>query len=162
MAKKKVAAKKKKAGKKKSVPKKKKAAVKKTAAKKSVRRKAASGKKVARKKAATSKKKKAARSVAASAKPKLGRARVSGDSKLEQMFLKDYEARQIFEFLNVATLKELEQYGPEEIAARLTAPMLQTVNRIRKALALNNRTLKDDEEFATKFLKTFAQQRDPG
>jgi hypothetical protein len=160
MAKKKVAAKKKQAGKKKSVTKKKKAAVKKTAAKKSVRRKAASGKKVARKKATA--KKKAARSVAASTEPKLGRARVSGDSKLEQIFLKDYEARQVFEFLNVATLKELEQYGPEEIAARLTGPMLQTVNRIRKALALNNRTLKDDEEFATKFLKTFSQQRDPG
>jgi len=161
MAKKKVSAKKKQAGKKKTATKKKKAAVKKTAAKKSVRRKAASGKKVARKKA-TARKKKAARSVARPEEPKLGRARVSGDSKLEQIFLKDYEARQIFEFLNVATLKELEQYGPEEIAARLTAPMLQTVNRIRKALALNNRTLKNDDEFAAQFLKTFAQQRDPG
>ena len=161
MANKKVAAKKKQARKKKSVTKKKKAAVKKTAAKKSVRRKAASRKKVARKKA-TAKKKKAARRADGPAEPKLGRARVSGESKLEQIFLKDYEARQVFEFLNVATLKELEKYGPEEIAARLTAPMLQTVNRIRKALALNNRTLKDDKEFATQFLKTFAQQRGPG
>jgi len=162
MANKKVAAKKKQARKKKSVTKKKKAAVKKTAAKKSVRRKAASRKKVARKKATAKKKKKAARRADGPAEPKLGRARVSGESKLEQIFLKDYEARQVFEFLNVATLKELEKYGPEEIAARLTAPMLQTVNRIRKALALNNRTLKDDKEFATQFLKTFAQQGGPG
>ena len=98
-------------------------------------------------------------SAGASARPKLGRARVPGDSKLEHFFRRDYEARQVFEFLHVTTLKELEVYAPEEIVARLTAPMLQTVDRIRKALSLSNRSLKNDEEYATRFLKTFMQSR---
>lgn len=81
----------------------------------------------------------------------LGRARVSGTAELDQYFLKDYEARQVFSFLSVKTLKELEGYSPQEIIDRLTAPMLQTVNRIRKALALQNRCLAGDQKFAVEF-----------
>ncbi|MFO1093834.1 MAG: hypothetical protein U0992_11060 [Planctomycetaceae bacterium] len=81
----------------------------------------------------------------------LGRARVSGTAELDQYFLKDYEARQVFTFLGVKTLKELEGFAPQEIIDRLTAPMLQTVNRIRKALALQNRCLSGDQKFAVEF-----------
>lgn len=81
----------------------------------------------------------------------LGRARVSGTAELDQYFLKDYEARQVFSFLAVKTLKELEGFSPQEIIDRLTAPMLQTVNRIRKALALQNRCLAGDQKFALEF-----------
>jgi len=81
----------------------------------------------------------------------LGRARISGTAELDQHFLKDYEARQVFSFLNVKTLKELEGLSPQEIIDRLTAPMLQTVNRIRKALALQNRCLAGDQKFAVEF-----------
>src|SRR5262245_51228497 len=71
----------------------------------------------------------------------LGRARVAGTGELDQYFLKDYEARQVFSFLGVRTLKELEEYSPQQIIDRLTAPMVQTVTRIRKALAFQNRCL---------------------
>lgn len=81
----------------------------------------------------------------------LGRARVSGTAELDQYFLKDYEARQVFVFLGVKTLKELEGFSPQEIIERLTAPMVQTVNRIRKALALQNRCLANDQQFALQF-----------
>jgi hypothetical protein len=81
----------------------------------------------------------------------LGRARISGTAELDQYFLKDYEARQVFTFLGVKTLKELEGFSSQEIIDRLTAPMLQTVNRIRKALALQNRCLAGDQNFAIEF-----------
>ena len=35
----------------------------------------------------------------------------------------------------------------------MTAPLVQTVDRIRKALAMNNRSLKGDLRFAKKFQK---------
>lgn len=81
----------------------------------------------------------------------LGRARVSGTAELDQYFLKDYEARQVFTFLSVKTLKELEEFSPQQIVDRLTAPMVQTVTRIRKALALQNRCLAGDQKFAVEF-----------
>ena len=62
----------------------------------------------------------------------LGRARIAGDARLDQFFQKDYQAREIFEFLGVHTLKELEAFGPDEIIERLTGPLVQTVQRIRK------------------------------
>ena len=126
----------------------KKAAVKKVAAKKTTVTKPAA------KKAATNSaapKKKTARTSPASG-AKLGRARITGDAKLDEFFKRDYEARQVFEFLRVHTLKELEQYGPQEIVERLTGPMVRTIDRIRKALALNNRSLKGDERYAVEFL----------
>ena len=103
-------------------------------------------KKPARKSAAarTVKKKRPSKSVSAV----LGRARVAATAELDQFFLKDYEARQVFTFLGVKSLKELEEHSPEEIIEKLTGPMVQTVTRIRKALALQNRCLKGDQKFA--------------
>ncbi|MGD9855912.1 MAG: hypothetical protein AB7U20_13280 [Planctomycetaceae bacterium] len=74
-----------------------------------------------------------------------------GTAELDQMFLKDYEARQVFEFLGVKTIKELEEHPPGEIIERLTGPVVQTVDRIRKALAINNRYLSGDQQFAVQF-----------
>lgn len=131
-----------------------KAAKKKAAAKKTARKKAAPRKAATRKSAGPKKKvaaKKAARKKAA-AGAKLGRARITGDAKLDEFFKRDYEARQVFEFLRVHTLKELEEYGPQEIVELLTGPMVRTIDRIRKALALNNRSLKGDERYAIEFL----------
>lgn len=136
------------------------------AKKKTVRRKAPARKKpaVRKKKPAAAKKpaRKSAKPRQASKtvkKPKrsggidLGRARVSGTAELDQHFLKDYEARQVFTFLGVKTLKELEQYSPQDIIDLLTAPMVTTVNRIRKALAMQNRCLAKDQKFAVSFKK---------
>ncbi|MBX3436748.1 MAG: hypothetical protein KF861_04595 [Planctomycetaceae bacterium] len=83
----------------------------------------------------------------------LGRPKVPGTAELDQMFLKDFEARQVFTFLGVKTLKELETHRPDEIVERLTGPMVQTVQRIRKALAVNHRFLAGDELFAVEFCK---------
>ena len=87
----------------------------------------------------------------------LGRPGVTLDSKLDELFLKDYEVRQVFEFLNVSTLRELEVYGPDEIVEKLTAPMVQAVGRIRKVLALKKRCLKGDTKFAEKFHQQMQQ-----
>lgn len=81
----------------------------------------------------------------------LGRPKVPGTAELDQMFLKDYEARQVFAFLGVRTVKELEEHPPEEIIQRLTSPVVRTVERIRKALAVNNRYLAGDQQFAVQF-----------
>lgn len=153
MAKKKTAA-----GKRKSAAAKKKPG--KKSAAKSVKKKAAK-KKATKKKAAAKKKKKAVRAKTAQKKTSksLGRARVPGHSRLDVLFQKDYQARELFEFLRVATLKELEEHGPDEIIERMTRPVVQTVDRIRKALALNNRALKDDESFALEFLESFSSRR---
>jgi cell wall-associated NlpC family hydrolase len=150
MAKKKAASKKKAS----SRPAAAKKATKKAGSKKAAAKKAAAKKKTAAKKTATKSaapKKKTARKASAS-EAKLGRARITGDAKLDEFFKRDYEARQVFEFLRVHTLKELEQYGPQEIVERLTGPMVRTIDRIRKALALNNRSLKGDERYAVEFL----------
>lgn len=156
MAKKKTAA-----GKRKSAAAKKKPG--KKSAAKSVKKKAAKKKKATKKKAAAKKKKKAVKAKTARKKTSksksLGRARVPGHSRLDVLFQKDYQARELFEFLRVATLKELEEHGPDEIIERMTRPVVQTVDRIRKALALNNRALKDDESFALEFLESFSSRR---
>ena len=78
----------------------------------------------------------------------LGRPKVVGDEKLYLLFHDDYHARQIFEFLRVETVKELEQFSPQEIVDRLSAPIVTTVQRIRRFLAEQNRALAGDEEFA--------------
>ncbi|MCA9076849.1 MAG: hypothetical protein KDA93_17615 [Planctomycetaceae bacterium] len=83
----------------------------------------------------------------------LGRARVPGTADLDQMFRNDYEARQVFEFLKVRTVKELEEHAPDQIITDLTAPVVRTVERIRKALAVNNRYLAGDQKFAVQFTK---------
>lgn len=133
---------------KKKVPKKK-AVKKKSAAKKKTRQKAAGKKVPVRKKAGKEKKTK---------KKSLGRGRIPGTSKVDLLFHKDFQARELCEFLRVETLKDLEEFTPDEIVERMTRPFVQTVNRIRKMLALNNRSLKDDQEFAREFQKSFSPQ----
>ena len=81
----------------------------------------------------------------------LGRPRVTADGRLDQVFQKDYQAREVFEFLGVHTLRELETYAPDEIIDKLTGPLLQTVQRIRKTLAMVNRSLANDRDFALEF-----------
>jgi hypothetical protein len=82
-----------------------------------------------------------------------GRVRVPVDARLDLVFQKDYQAREIFDFLKVQSIRELEQFAPDEILERLTGPMQQTVLRIRKTLALVNRHLARDEKFAKEFLR---------
>jgi hypothetical protein len=82
-----------------------------------------------------------------------GRVRVPVDARLDLVFQKDYQAREIFDFLKVQSIRELEQFAPDEILERLTGPMQQTVLRIRKTLALVNRHLARDEKFAKAFLR---------
>ena len=83
----------------------------------------------------------------------LGRPRATADSRLDQVFQKDYQAREVFEFLGVHTLRELEAFAPDEIIDKLTGPLLQTVQRIRKTLAMVNRSLANDRDFALEFKK---------
>ena len=91
----------------------------------------------------------------------LGRVRVAVDARLDLLFQKDYQAREIFDFLKVQTLRELEQHAPQEIIERLTGPMVQTVQRIRKTLALVHRHLAKDEKFAKEFLAEVSRGEEP-
>jgi len=54
----------------------------------------------------------------------------------------------VFQFLRVHTVRELEQFSPQEILRRLTQPVRETVDQIRRTLADKNRHLADDLEFA--------------
>ena len=56
-----------------------------------------------------------------------------------------------FQFLGVTTLRELEALRADDIIERLTRPAVETVQRIRKSLALLNRNLAGDRKFALKF-----------
>jgi len=78
----------------------------------------------------------------------LGRPKVTGEELLYMLFKEDYHARQIFEFLRVEKLKELEMYSAAEILRRLSNPIKETVERVRRSLAEHNRYLAGDEEFA--------------
>jgi hypothetical protein len=117
------------------------------------------GKKVAVKKEAgktattktTTSKKPAAAAAKRSASPRtatLGRPTLTADEPLYLAFKEDYHARQIFEFLRVQTVRELEQHAPKEIFERLTKPVRESVDRIRRFLAERNRCLAGGEEFA--------------
>jgi hypothetical protein len=118
-------------------------------------------KKPAKKAVAAKKRPKAAKKSTVAKKPAarrkkstgFGRVRVPIDARLDLVFQKDYQAREVFDFLRVQTIRELEQFGPDEIFERLTGPMQQTVLRIRKTLALVNRHLARDEKFAKDFLR---------
>src|SRR5438552_3039545 len=79
---------------------------------------------------------------------RLGDAPVTGSEDLDLLFREDYHARNIFVFLRVKTLKELEQYSAGEMLRRLIHPIKETVERIRRFLAERNRCLAGDEEFA--------------
>jgi hypothetical protein len=98
----------------------------------------------AAKKSAKSAKKKPARR-----KISLGRPTITGEEKLFMLFHEDYEARQVFEFLRAETVADLEQHTPQDIIHRLSRPIRETVDRIRKKLADRNRCLTGDEEFAS-------------
>jgi hypothetical protein len=84
----------------------------------------------------------------------IGRALVTQEEKLYMLFHEDYHARQIFEFLRVETVKDLEQFSPHEIVKLLSQPIQQTVLRIRRKLAEKNRHLADDAEFVVEFKKS--------
>ena len=102
-----------------------------------------------------SKKSKAARkSAPKKSKPKetsLGRPLVTNEEKLYMLFKEDYHARQIFEFLRVETVKDLEQFSPEQIVRLLSKPIRTTVDRIRQKLAEKNRHLLEDVEYAVEW-----------
>jgi hypothetical protein len=121
--------------------------VKKPAARKNAVTKAAKKTASAKKSAALRKKKAGKKSTG------FGRVKVPVDARLDLVFQKDYQAREIFDFLKVQTIRELEEFAPQEIVDRLTGPMQQTVLRIRKTLALVNRHLARDEKFAKEFLR---------
>ena len=85
--------------------------------------------------------------------PSLGRPLVTNEEKLYMLFHEDYEARQVFEFLRVETVKDLEQYSPEQIVRLLSKPVRTTVDHIRQRLAGKNRHLLDDVEYAAQWKK---------
>lgn len=97
--------------------------------------------------------KKTVRRKAARKKKSLGRAKVSADARLDVLFHNDYQAREVFDYLHVATIRELQQFAPQDIVEQMTVPLRKTVERIRKALALHNRCLAGDEQFALDFLE---------
>ena len=84
----------------------------------------------------------------------IGRALVTQEEKLYMLFKEDYHARQIFEFLRVETVKDLEQFSPQQIVKLLSQPIQATVLRIRRKLAEKNRHLADDAEFVVEFKKS--------
>jgi hypothetical protein len=85
--------------------------------------------------------------------PTLGRPLVTNEEKLYMLFKEDYHARQIFEFLRVETVKDLEQFSPEQIVRLLSKPIRTTVDRIRQKLAEKNRHLLEDLEYAAAWKK---------
>ncbi|MFK7818397.1 MAG: hypothetical protein AB8G99_06750 [Planctomycetaceae bacterium] len=84
---------------------------------------------------------------------KLGRSRIPRNAPLDVVFEEDVQAKAAFQLLGIETIKELEELGPDELIMRLTSPTKQTVGRIRKMLALNNRCLSGDERFALEVQK---------
>ncbi len=88
---------------------------------------------------------------AAKGEPSLGRPLVTQEEKLYMLFHDDYQCRQVFEFLRVETVKELEEFSPQQIVHLMSRPIRLTVDRIRQRLAQFKRSLKDDEQFAAGF-----------
>lgn len=88
---------------------------------------------------------------------KLGRSRIPIDAPLDVVFQNDQHAREAFVFLGIHTIRELEQFNPDDLVMRLTSPAKQTVGRIRKILAMNNRCLNNDEGFALEFQERLTQ-----
>jgi hypothetical protein len=81
----------------------------------------------------------------------IGRALVTQEEKLYLLFKEDFHARQIFEFLRAETVKDLEQFSPQQIVKLLSQPIQATVLRIRRKLAEKNRHLADDEAFVVEY-----------
>ena len=82
---------------------------------------------------------------------KIGRSRIPADAPLTVVFEKVDDALDAFKYLELNTFRELEEFTPDELVKRLTSPAIQTVGRIRKYLAINNRHLAEDESFAIEF-----------
>lgn len=123
------------------------------AKKKTIKKSTKRAAKKATKAAAAKPKKKAAvkkASPKAKKKASLPRPTITGEEKLFLLFKDDYHARQIFEFLRVETVRELEAFAPDQIFKRLTRPMSESVERIRRRLAEKNRYLSGDEEYLLK------------
>jgi hypothetical protein len=70
------------------------------------------------------------------------------------------QAKEAFMFLGIHSIRELEQFNPDELVLRLTGPAKLTVGRIRKILAMNNRCLTGDEEFALEFQELLSRPRE--
>ncbi len=96
------------------------------------------------------------------AKPvrKLGRSRIPIDAPLDVVFQNDMQAKEAFMFLGIHSIRELEQFNPDDLVLRLTGPAKLTVGRIRKILAMNNRCLTGDEEFALEFQELLSRPRE--
>lgn len=75
------------------------------------------------------------------------------------LFKEDFHARQIFDFLRVETVKELEQFSPQQIIRRLSQPLMETMKRIRQKLAEKNRHLADDFDFAIESRERLREER---
>jgi hypothetical protein len=117
------------------------------AGRKSAKQNPRKGARVALRKNSQSRKRKTA-PAAADDVPALGRPKVTGEEDLDMLFKEDFHARQIFKFLSVATVKELERFSPGEILRRVSTPIKETVERVRRSLAERNRCLAGDEAFA--------------
>lgn len=91
---------------------------------------------------------------------KLGRSRIPIDAPLDVVFQNDMQAREAFVLLGVHSIRELEQFNPDDLVMRLTAPAKLTVGRIRKILAMNNRCLSGDEMFALEFQELLSRPRE--
>ena len=89
----------------------------------------------------------------------LGRPRVTLDARLDLLFHKDYQAREVFDFLRITSVRELEKLAPDEIIKKLAGPLYQTVQRIRKTMALCNRSLSGDRDFAFEFKQQLTSGR---
>ncbi|MGI8982821.1 MAG: hypothetical protein ACR2FY_26595 [Pirellulaceae bacterium] len=105
-------------------------------------------KKPVKKSKAAAKKSAAKKPKSKTKEPSLGRPLVTNEEKLYMLFKEDYHARQIFEFLRVETVKDLEQFSAEQIVRLLSKPIRTTVDRIRQKLAEKNRHLLEDGEYA--------------
>ncbi len=91
---------------------------------------------------------------------KLGRSRIPVDAPLDVVFQNDLQAREAFMFLGIHSIRDLEQFNPDDLVLRLTGPAKLTVGRIRKILAMNNRCLSNDEEFALEFQELLSRPRE--
>ena len=90
----------------------------------------------------------------ASSPATLGRPLVVAEELLDLVFRDDFHARTIFQFLGLRTVRELEQLRPEQIHERSIQPIRETIDRIRHRLALLNRCLEQDLEFALRVQRT--------
>ena len=90
---------------------------------------------------------------------KIGRSRIPIDAPLSVVFEHFPDEKQAFDLLQIQTIRELEEFEPDELVRRLTSPAKQTVGRIRKILAMNNRCLANDESFAIEFQERIASKK---